>query len=173
MAAALRDPVLVAAVGNRWLKDQGFGIHVVERLRALVAPHPIELVAWECGVIAAFQQLCERPRQHAIFLTAAQRGRRPGTLHQTDAAVAMPGDDEVHGRIGDSVMGLVTLENLLIIAGRYQRLPARTLVIEAEPVDETWGNELSPAVAALVQSAVDAVLAAVQRWSAAACEGGR
>lgn len=156
--------ILVAGIGNSWLKDQGFGIHVIDRLRGRPLPRSVDLYAWEGGVIAAFQTISERRYDRAVFVAAAARGRAPGTLHRLDDAVTEADDSEVHGRIGDSVMGLVTLENLLIIARHYRAVPDGTVVFEAEPADDTWGNELSPALAPLVEPAADAVLSTVQEW---------
>ena len=158
------DPTLVAAVGNRWLKDQGFGIHVVERLRQCSLPPAVDLVAWECGTIAAFQRLCDGRYARAVFVAAVERGRQPGTLYQCRRHLSLPGDPEIHGRVADSVMGLVSLDNLLFISRYYRRLPDKVLLIEAEPADETWGDDLSPGVATLVQPAVDAVLSAIESW---------
>jgi hypothetical protein len=85
-------------------------------------------------------------------------------LHQTRAPIDVPVDRDIHGRIVDSVMGLVCLDNLLFIGRYYERIPEEVLVIEAEPADETWGNELSSEVASLVEPAAHAVLAALQSW---------
>lgn len=161
---AAPDQTLVAAVGNRWLKDQGFGMHVVDRLNRVSLPSAVDVVSWECGTIAAFQQLCDREYRRAVFLGAVARGRTPGTLHQTRSHLPLPDEAEIHGRVADSVMGLVSLDNLLFISRYYRRVPDEVLLIEAEPADETWGDQLSPRVAALVTPAVDAVLTAIESW---------
>lgn len=162
--AAARDATLVAAVGNRWLKDQGFGIHVVEQILRCPLPPSVHVVSWECGAIAAFQRLSDRSYQRAVFVAGVARGRTPGTLHQARSHFPLPPEQEIHGRVADSVMGLVSLDNLLFISRYYCRIPDELLLVEAEPADETWGNELSPAVALLVTPAVDAVLTALQSW---------
>lgn len=161
--AAAPDPLLVAAVGNSWLADQGFGARVIAALRPGPLPGAVELASWEFGTIAAVQLLGARPYRHAIFVAAVARGRTPGTLHTTRAP-ALPPESEIHGRIGDSVMGLVSLDNLLGIGRYYGHLPSEVLVIEAEPADETWGNQLSPEVEKLVAPAAGAVRAAIDAW---------
>lgn len=162
--AAAPEPTLVAAVGNRWLKDQGFGMHVVEQLQRLPLPPGVDVVSWECGAITSFQRLCDRDYRRAVFVAAVARDRTPGTLHQMRSHLPMPCEREIHGRVADSVMGLVSLDNLLFISRYYGRLPDKLLLIEAEPVDETWGNELSPPVASLVMPAVDVVRRAIASW---------
>lgn len=160
--AAAPEPVLIAAVGNRWLRDQGFGIDVVERLRHVPLPLTVDVVVWEFGPIAAFQRLCDRPYRRAVFVAAVARGRRPGTLHVMREHLPLPGDAELHGRVADSVMGLVSVDNLLFIGRYYGRLPDDLTLIEAEPADETWGNALSAPLARLVAPAVNAVLTAIR-----------
>jgi len=162
--AAGPDPTLVAAVGNRWLKDQGFGIHVVEQLSRESLPPAVEVAAWEFGTVAAFQLLAGRPYRRAVFVGAAARGRTPGTLHQALGPLPLPSEAEIHGRVGDSVMGLVSLDNLLFISHYYGRLPQQVLLLELEPVDETWGCDLSAPAAPLVARAVDTILNALEQW---------
>lgn len=161
--AAAPDPLLVAAVGNSWLADQGFGTRVIESLRAGPLPAAVELASWEFGTIAAVQRLGARRYRRAIFVAAVARGRTPGTLHTTSEP-ALPPESEIHGRVGDSVMGLVSLDNLLGIGRYYGHLPREVLVVEAEPADETWGNELSPQLEKLVAPAARAVLGAINAW---------
>lgn len=163
--AAAPEPTLVAAVGNRWLKDQGFGMHVLEQLQRLPLSPDVDVMSWECGAITSFQQLCDRDYRRAVFVAGVARGRTPGTLHQMRSHLPMPAEPEIHGRVADSVMGLVSLDNLLFISRYYGRIPDKLLLIEAEPADETWGNELSPPVARLVMPAVRAVRSAIESWS--------
>jgi hydrogenase maturation protease len=163
--AAVHEPMLVAAVGNRWLADMGFGVHVVERLQTTTLPPNVDLASWECGSITAFQRLGERRYRRAIFVAAIARGRPPGTLHQLHEHLPLPDEAEIHGRVGDAVMGLVCLDNLLFIGRYYGCVPDELLLIEAEPADDTWGDRLSPDLAALVDPAVEAIVAALRTWS--------
>ena len=156
--------VLVAALGHAWLRDQAFGLKVLEQLRARELPSDVELADWTFGTFTAFQKLAARPYRRAIFVSGTSRdGRAPGTLARWTPTATLPPEEEIHGRIGDCVMGAVSVDNLLIIARRYEALPRDVVLVEAEPVDDTWGDTLSPAVADILGPAVDAVLEEIRR----------
>jgi predicted NAD-dependent protein-ADP-ribosyltransferase YbiA (DUF1768 family) len=38
------------------------------------------------------------------------------------------------------VTGVISLDNLLIISTYFKKLPEDVVVVEVEPVDETWGE---------------------------------
>lgn len=156
--------VLVAALGHAWLRDQAFGLKVLEQLRLRDLPSDVELADWTFGTFTAFQLLAARPYRRAIFVSGTPRdGRAPGTLARWTPTAALPSEEEIHGRIGDCVMGAVSVDNLLIIGRRYGVLPPDVVLVEAEPVDDTWGDTLSPAAAGILGPAVDAVLEEVRR----------
>jgi hypothetical protein len=60
-------------------------------------------------------------------------------------------------------MGLVSVDNLLILGRYYGALPDDVVLIEAEPADETWGDQLSPEVARVLDAGVAAVLKEIAR----------
>ena len=157
--------MLVAAIGNAWLKDQAFGIRVLEQLRTRGVPEDVDVVDWSFGTIAAFQKLSERSYRRAIFITAMTRGRPRGTLHRSAPQIQLPSPEEIHARVGDCVMGCVTVDNLLILGKYYGRLPHDVVLIEAEPADETWDAQLSPEVEGLLDAAVAAALEEIGRSS--------
>lgn len=159
---------LVAALGHAWLRDQAFGIKVLAALRARADLGHVDLVDWSFGTLTAFQKLTEGDYQRAIFVSATSRaGRTPGSLARWSPTSELPADEEIHGRIGDCVMGAVSVDNLLIIARYYQVLPADVVLIEAEPVDDTWGDELSPPLSERLGTAVQMVLDELARPTAA------
>ena len=164
---------IVAAFGHAWLKDQGFGIRVVETLRARGVPPGVDLADWSFGTITAYQRLIEQRYTRAVFVSAVGRGRRPGTLHRLEADRTLPEPAMIHARVADAAMGLVSVDNLLVLAGYYGQLPPDVVLIEAEPVDETWGAELSAPLASLLDTAVAMVLRETERGAPVrgACHG--
>ena len=155
--------VLVAALGHAWLRDQAFGLKVLEELGRRELPPSVELADWSFGTITAFQRLSERRYARAIFVSGTARGRPPGTLHRFLSPADLPPPGEIHARVADCVMGLVSVDNLLILGRFYGALPDDVVLVEAEPADETWGAELSPAVAGVLDRGVAAVLAEIRR----------
>lgn len=156
--------VLVAALGHAWLRDQAFGLKVLAELRARELPPGVELADWTFGTITAFQKLAQSEYARAIFVSGTPRaGRKPGTLARWSPITALPEAGEIHGRIGDCVMGAVSVDNLLIIGKFYGVLPEDVVLVEAEPMDDSWGSDLSPAVSSVLHVAVDAVLEEIGR----------
>lgn len=159
--------VLVATLGHAWLRDQAFGMKVLAALRARALPAEVELADWSFGTITAFQKLAEGSYDRAIFVSGvARHGRAPGTLARWSPEIELPPAEEIHGRIGDCVMGAVSVDNLLIIGKFYGVLPNDVVLVEAEPVDDTWGNDLSPALADSLAAAVEMVLDEIHRPAA-------
>jgi hypothetical protein len=48
-------------------------------------------------------------------------------------------------------MGVIDLDNLLIVGGQFRIWPPEVLVVEVEPCDVEWGADFSPAVRAALQ----------------------
>ena len=144
---------LVAGFGSAWMRDLSFGLEVVRELRPRAQQDSILLADWSFGTVTAFQKLCEQEFRRAVFVGSSTRGLEPGRLHVRRPSAELPSGAEIHQRICDCVMGLVSLDNLLIMAQYYGKVPREVLVLEAEAVDDTWGDTLSPGVAALVEPA--------------------
>jgi hypothetical protein len=69
----------------------------------------------------------------------------------------LPDLKEVHERIGDSVTGSISLDNLIVVAEAFKALPEDVWVIEVEPGDETWGEGFSAPVEAKLDEIVETV----------------
>jgi hydrogenase maturation protease len=160
-AKSERTRVLVAAFGHAWLKDYAFGMKVLELVRN-DAPAHVELVDWSFGTVAAFQKLAAASYGRAIFVSGTARGRTPGTLHRFTPGEP-PTPAELHARIADAVMGVVDVDTLIAMSRYYGSLPEDVVLIEAEPVDGTWGADLSPALTPLLDAAAQAVRAEILR----------
>ena len=57
---------------------------------------------------------------------------------------ALDGKVVVQERVSEALTGVISLENLLIIAQHFGALPPETSAVELEPVEREWGLELSP-----------------------------
>lgn len=139
--------VLVAGVGYHHLSDLSFGPLLVERLQEMDWPEEVHIEDFSYGPIALLHWFEESPGkrfERAIFAGAMDRGREPGSL-STYSWPASPLDpDEVQERVSEALVGIISLENLLIIAQYFEVLPTETQVVELEPVELEWGMELSP-----------------------------
>jgi hypothetical protein len=137
--------ILIASVGYQYLGDLSFGPLLVERLRDRGLRAGVQLEDLSFGPIAVVQWLQDDPARfdQAIFTGSVIRGRPPGTLsisewHPGDADPSM-----IQQRIAEAVTGVINLENTLIICDHFGVLPARTTVIDLEPVEINWNQPLS------------------------------
>jgi hydrogenase maturation protease len=152
--------VLVGGIGNVFLGDDGFGVAVVERLRARPLPSGVRLVDFGLrGIDLAFAM---EDHEVVILIDAMARGGPPGTVYVLEPDV--PAGDvapELHAMTPDRVLRWIGGA----AAGRRLR------IVGCEPA--TFGPEglgqvgLSPPVEAAVDEAarrvVDLVREALDR----------
>ena len=75
-----RKPVLVLGIGNFLFKDEGIGIHVIQKMQTMPLPPDIELLD---GGMASniFTYLIEK-RRKVIVIDVMQAGGPPGTVYR-------------------------------------------------------------------------------------------
>ena len=156
---------LVAGVGYRNLRDLSFGPLVIDRLRRLSWPQEVEIEDLSYGPISAVHRFQERPVGRMVLIGATRRNRVPGRLYRFRPG-RLPPPEAVQARIGEALTGVISLDNLWMTCRAFGVLPDEVEVLEVEPVDEGWGEELSAEVAQALERAVDWVLRSVVRESA-------
>ena len=150
--------ILIAGVGYQHLSDLSFGPKLVERLRDMTWPDEVRIEDFGYGPIAILHWFEESPGkkfERAIFAGATERGREPGTLATYGWLKSPPDPEVVQERVSEALTGVISLENLLIIAQHFGALPPETSVIELEPVEREWGLELSPLGEERLEQAVE------------------
>lgn len=145
---------VIGGVGYRNLRDHSLGIRLSDELEAHARP-PALLVEDLCyGPVAVAQWFLEEaqhdPIRRAVFVTAIARedGRPPGTIAAYRWNRVLPPPEEIQRCVADAVTGVILLDNTLIVAAWMGALPPETVVIEVEPLEHAFGDEMSPAVAA-------------------------
>lgn len=138
--------ILLAGVGYPDLSDLSFGPVVAERLRDEPLPAGVRIENLSYGPIAVVHWLQDHDGEFekAIFFGAMERGREPGTLATYDWPADPLAPEVVQERVSEAVTGVISLENVLIIARHFEALPADTHVVELEPAELEWGLKLSP-----------------------------
>jgi hydrogenase maturation protease len=148
--------VLVAGIGNAWMRDDGFGGEVARRLQARALPDGIAVMdAGTGGLDLAYEVM--RGYEALVILDVSRQGGEPGTLY-----VIEPDENSVAGAIEDGEtinphgMDPQTVLRFVKSVGAW---PGRVVVIACEPgeVDEVgWG--LSAQVEEAVERAVSLVV---------------
>jgi hydrogenase maturation protease len=161
--------ILVAGVGNAWLRDDGFGGECARRLATRELPAGVSVMdAGSGGLDLAYEVM--RGYDALVILDVSKQGGEPGTLY-----VMEPSEDEVHGGIEDGEvinphgMDPQTVLRFVKSIGAW---PGKVVVIACEPADvEEMGWGLSESVSEAVDRAVDLVLDTVHELRAGAPSG--
>ena len=161
--------VLVAGLGNAWLRDDGFGGVVARRLQERELPGGVSVMdVGTSGLDLAYEVM--RGYQALVMVDASRQGGAPGTLY-----VIEPERDEFAGSIEDGElidphsMDPKTVLRLVNATGGW---PPKVIVIGCEPEDvDEPGITLSPQVEAAVQPAIDLVLETVADLQSARAAG--
>ena len=147
--ARRRAPLRVVCVGNRWRSDDGVGLAVAARLRETL-PHDVELVEREgepTALLAVFEG------GDAVWIVdAVSSGAAPGTLHRLDAA-----ERELPPELFRTSTHHVGLAEAVELARALGQLPTLTVVFGVEGANFAVGDQLTEAVAAVVDGVADAV----------------
>ncbi len=162
--------ILVAGVGNSWLRDDGFGAAVARRLSEREVPPCMAVMdAGTGGLDLAYEVM--RGYDALVIVDASRQGGEPGTLYVMEADEAsVSGTIEDGQAINPHAMDPQTMLRFVKAVGAW---PGRVMVIACEPADVTrMGIGLSEQVQGAVEGAVDLVLSTVEDLRLGAVRGG-
>lgn len=150
--------VLVAGIGNAWMKDDAFGGKVAAHLEDVELPEGVNVFDFGTGGLDLAYEVM-RGYDALVLVDVSRQGGEPGTLYVMDAdpdEVQPIGDGEAispHGMDPQTVLRFVKT------VGGW---PGRIVVIACEPgVVEEMGLQMSVEVAGAVSRAADLVLETV------------
>jgi hydrogenase maturation protease len=151
--------ILVAGVGNAWLRDDGFGGEVVRALQERELPEGVEIMdAGTGGLDLAYEVM--RGYDALVILDVSRQGGEPGTLY-----VMEPAEDEIEAGIEDGQVinpHAMDPQTVLRFVKSIGAWPGRVVVIACEPAEvEEMGWGLSDQVESAVARAADLVLETV------------
>jgi hypothetical protein len=150
---------LVGSIGYRNLRDHSAPFDVLEQLeREDLGPdvvledisyNPVAVVQW-------LDSLDEDTRFSRVVLVASvqRAGRAPGVVTVREWDRVLPSDEGIQQAITEAVTGIIALDNTLIIAGYFRALPPHVTIVEIEPLEHSFGAELSGPVRLGVSEAV-------------------
>ena len=160
--------ILVAGIGNAWMRDDGFGGAVIARLEAEDLPAGITVMDFGTGGLDLAYEVI-RGYEAVVLVDVSRQGGDPGTLYvmEVDAASVDAGieDGQVlnpHGMDPQTVLRFVKT------LGGW---PGRVMVVACEPeAVEEMGMGLSTPVAGAVEAAARVVLETIAELRAAPVE---
>jgi hydrogenase maturation protease len=161
--------ILVAGVGNSWMRDDAFGGSVANRLEQEELPPGVSVFDFGTGGLDLAYEVM-RGYDALILLDVSRQGGAPGTLY-----VMEPDPDEVDPIEDGQVVNPHGMdpETVLRFVKTVGGWPGKVIVIACEPGEvEEMGLELSPAVERAVEGAVTLVRETIEELrSDAAYEG--
>ena len=162
MAAArvAEQQILIAAVGNLWMRDDGFGSAVARRLREGEVPSGVSVADFGTGGLDLAYEVM-RGYDGLILIDVSRQGGDPGTLYVMEAD-----EDEVEAGLEDGQVinpHAMDPQTVLRFVKSLGAWPGKVVVIACEPtVVEEMGMGLSPAVEVAVEGAIDLVLSTIE-----------
>jgi hydrogenase maturation protease len=150
------EQILVAGIGNAWLRDDGFGGAVAARLSERELPDGVTVLDFGSGGLDLAYEVM-RGYDGLILVDVSRQGGEPGTLYVMEVDA-----DGVDGRIEDGQMlnphGMDP-ETVLRFVKYVGGWPGRVMVVACEPeLVEDVGIGLSESVEQAVARAVDVVI---------------
>jgi hydrogenase maturation protease len=148
--------ILVAGIGNAWLRDDGFGGEVAKALTERELPQGVSVMDFGSGGLDLAYEVM-RGYDALILIDVSRQGGEAGTLYVMEAEA-----DDVDGKIEDGQMlnphGMDP-ETVLRFVKYVGGWPGRVMVIACEPETvEDVGLGLSDSVRASVSRAADLVV---------------
>jgi len=151
--------ILVAGIGNAWMKDDGFGSEVVKLLSQRTMPDGVSVVDFGTGGLDLAYEVM-RGYDGLVLVDISRQGEPPGTLYVMEADPA-----DVDGSIEDGQaldphgMDPETVLRFVKYVGGW---PGRVFVVACEPeAIEDFGVGLSDAVGGAVHRAAEVVIETV------------
>ena len=161
IAMTVRRNVLILGIGNSLLRDEGAGIHALNRLRGQLADRD-DITFLDGGTLSFTLAGAIEDTSHLIVLDAAQLDAPPGHSRVFEGA-------EMDAFIGSNrkcSVHEVSLLDLLAIAHLSAHLPAQRALIGIQPGEIDWGEHPSAAVAAALPRVCDQAMQLIEAWQA-------
>ena len=152
--------ILVAGIGNAWLRDDGFGGEVAKRLESRELPEGVSVFDFGSGGLDLAYEVM-RGYHGLVLVDVSQQGGEPGTLY-----VMEPDPEEIQGGIEDGEvinphgMDPKTVLRFVKSVGGW---PGKVVIVACEPGNvEDMGMGLTDEVSASIDRAVKLVLEQVE-----------
>ena len=155
-----RKQILVAAVGNVWLQDDGFGAEVAKRLGERELPRGVQVFDFGAGGLDLAYEVM-RGYDALVLIDISRQGGEAGTLYVMEADETSVGGPIEDGEVIDPHgMDPQTVLRFVKAVGGW---PGKVVVVACEPEDVgDMGIGLSGPVAAAVDRAVEVVVETVR-----------
>ena len=161
--------MLVAGVGYPLLGDMALGTVVAYTVAEWNLPG---VAVADCShtPVAAYQTITGTEYEAVLVVGAekpdgevndGQPAENPGRIHEYGPEDVEVPDDRIADLVGQTAMGLNTLENVVVVTKALGEFPDRTKVLGVEPAYDSWGmtvEEFTDPVEAAREEVLDRTL---------------
>jgi hydrogenase maturation protease len=157
--SAREHRILVAGIGNAWMRDDGFGGHVARALAERELPDAVTVLDFGTGGLDLAYEVMRGYYDALVLVDVSRQGGEPGTLY-----VIEPDPDEIEPIADGEVVSPHGMDPKTVL--RFTKTvggwPGKIVVVACEPAaGDEMGLELTPEVAAVVDRAAELVLETV------------
>ena len=150
--------ITVLGIGNLLLKDEGIGVHLVQKLAGVVDDANVKII--DAGTYPDFLSLVDDSTDKLIILDAVKAGDRPGTIYRFNF------DDIDSDLVAPvSLHDIGVLDSLKTMA-LFNRQPKSTVIIGIEPKTIDFGLELSPEIEDKLPALIELILKEIEETTA-------
>ena len=153
-----RSPrITVLGVGNLLLKDEGIGVHLIQKLAGNVN-NKVDLI--DAGTSPELLSLLDGNIDKLIVVDAVKAGNAPGTIYRFS-----PDNVDVDPTPRFSLHDIGVLDSLKSMA-LLNRLPKSIVIIGIEPKTISFGLDLSPEIEEKLPEIINLVLKEIEETTA-------
>ena len=151
--------ILILGVGNLLLRDDGFGVHLINSLKGTALPRNVELL--EAGTVSHQLIPLLHEVDHLIVIDVVEAGDTPGSLFRFS-----PDDMRfpIEQKASLHQISLVDVLNMAALTGTKPK----TIIIGVQPKDvSTWSMELNDELKVVMPRVTELIFEEVKRINAA------
>ena len=152
--------ILVAGIGNAWLRDDGFGGEVVRRLESRELPEGAAVFDFGTGGLDLAYEVM-RGYDALVLIDVSRQGGEPGTLYVMEAQ-----KEDVDAGIEDGQLinpHAMDPQTVLRFVKTLGAWPGKVVIVACEPAQvEEMGMGLSAEVQSVVDAAVGLVIETIE-----------
>jgi len=150
--------ITILGIGNLLLKDEGIGVHLVQKLADVVDKTKVNII--DAGTSPDFLSLVDGNIDKLIVVDAVKAGSEPGTIYRFS-----PDNLDLDSTWLISLHDIGVLDSLKIMS-LFDRLPESTVIIGIEPKTIDFGLDLSPEVEEKLPEIINLVLKEIEETTA-------
>jgi hydrogenase maturation protease len=152
--------ILILGVGNLLLRDDGFGVHLINSLKRIALPGNVELL--EAGTVS--HQLIPKLHEidHLIVIDVVEAGDAPGSLYRFSP------DEMIFPAELKASLHQISLIDVLHMTALTGSKP-KTVIIGVQPKDvSSWSMELNDELMAVIPRVQELIFEEVEKINATA-----